>query len=88
MDDHQSESGTAVQTMVKEPARSLSVKEFLSVEYARESREMRKRALAFLFAAYGFLLVATVTVVFLQGFNAWGFDLESGFLNWLGAATI
>jgi hypothetical protein len=44
--------------------------------------------LIFLFAAYGFLLAATIAIFFLQGFHAWGFSLETSLLKWLGAATI
>jgi hypothetical protein len=42
----------------------------------------------FLFWVYGPAVAATFTIIFLQGFGAWGFHLEAGFLNWLGAATI
>ena len=32
--------------------------------------------ITFLLGAYGFLLTATTTILFLQGFHAWGFDLD------------
>jgi hypothetical protein len=50
--------------------------------------EMRQNAMTFLFCAYGSLLLSTMTVIFLQGFKAYGFALDQNFLNWLGAATI
>jgi hypothetical protein len=42
----------------------------------------------FLLAAYGFLLMATLAIFFLQGFRAWGFSLDASLLKWLGGATI
>jgi hypothetical protein len=50
--------------------------------------ELEKLIVRFLLCAYIFLLVATVAIIFMQGFKAWGFQLDSGFLKWLGVATI
>jgi len=48
----------------------------------------QRSILIFLFIAYGFLLVATIAIFFLQGFHAWGFSLDNALLKLLGAATI
>ena len=48
----------------------------------------QRSILTFLFVAYGFLLVTTITIFLLQGFHAWGFSLDNALLKWLGAATI
>jgi hypothetical protein len=49
---------------------------------------LREKMIAFLFWMYGFLLVSTVVIIFLQGFKVKGFSLNLGFLHWLGGATI
>ena len=72
----------------REPSQSLTPKEFIEREEALSNIAMRERAVTFLFTAYGGLLASTVIIIFLQGFHLWGFNLESGFLNWLGGATI
>jgi len=41
-----------------------------------------------LLCAYGFLLVGTMVIFYLQGLKAWGFNLEGALLKWLGGATI
>lgn len=48
----------------------------------------QNKMINFLLVAYAFLLVATMAIILLQGFHAWGFALEAPFLKWLGAATI
>jgi hypothetical protein len=60
------------------------------LEVADRAQAIRHRdwALAFVFINYTLLLVATMVIIFFQGFNFHGFKLESGFLNWLGGATI
>jgi hypothetical protein len=50
--------------------------------------DQQNRIIAFLLVFYGFLLIATVTIFFLQGFRAWGFVLDRSLLMWLGGATI
>jgi hypothetical protein len=42
----------------------------------------------FLLWAYGGLLLATMVIFYLQGFKAWGFNLDGSLLKWLGGATI
>jgi hypothetical protein len=74
--------------LVKETSESLTPKEFIDREDALSIISIRERAASFLFKAYGGLLAATMAVIFLQGFQVWGFKLDSQFLHWLGAATI
>lgn len=50
--------------------------------------KLRENVVKFLFWVYGVVLIITFTLIFLQGFNAWGFKLESTLLNWLGGATV
>jgi hypothetical protein len=42
----------------------------------------------FLLGAYGGLLLATMVIFYLQGFNARGFNLDGALLKWLGGAAI
>lgn len=72
----------------KEPSQSLTPKEFIEREEALSNIAMRERAVTFLFTVYGGLLASTVIIIFLQGFHWGGFNLDPGFLNWLGGATI
>ena len=72
----------------KESTQRLTPKEYIEHEEAMSNIALRERAASFLFKAYVGLLTATVLIIFLQGFQLWGFKLETGFLNWLGAATI
>lgn len=46
------------------------------------------KIITFLLIAYGGLLVATMVIFYLQGFKAWGFNLDGSLLKWLGGATI
>ena len=48
----------------------------------------RGAAMRFLFWIYGPAVIATFTIIFLQGFKTWGFHLDDHFLGWLGAAII
>jgi len=36
----------------------------------------------------GIECVAILAIYCLQGFHAWGFQLEAGLMHWLGAATV
>jgi hypothetical protein len=49
---------------------------------------IKQDIVTFLLRAYGFLLIATTSLIFLQGFHFMGFTLDSTFLNWLCGATI
>jgi len=77
---------------IKEVSEPLQVK-----QYSTKSIDIRERehmmqwqgtTTKFLLCAYGALLFCTMLIIFLQGFKAWGFQLESAFLHWLGGATI
>ncbi|QNI31432.1 hypothetical protein H7849_20495 [Alloacidobacterium dinghuense] len=53
-----------------------------------ETWRLRNIVLIFLLCAFGFLLLATMGIFFLQGFRVRGFDLPTNVLLWLGGATI
>lgn len=55
---------------------------------AQAALKLRARVCRFLFKAFSGSLAATFGIILLQGFGLWGFHLEAGFLNWLGAATV
>lgn len=66
----------------------LTVSEFIEREKALRGLGMQERAVMFLFISYGGLLLATVVIIFLQGFKVYGFQLETSLLRWLGGATV
>lgn len=68
----------------KFPDEPLKPKDWISTAHVGFQQDI----VAFLLWAYGFLLVATVIVIFLQGFHLGGFRLEADFLRWLGIATV
>lgn len=70
----------------KEEPDELKTKVFLKTE--ESMIYMREKTLTFLFMAFGFLIFTTMSIIFFQGFNLWGFKLDIKLLNWLGAATI
>lgn len=84
---HHMENDTS-SDLSREPSQSFTPKEFIEREEALSNIAMRERAVTFLFMAYGGLLASTVTIIFLQGFHLWKFNLDSEFLKWLGIATI
>jgi hypothetical protein len=49
---------------------------------------LQQQIITFLLCAYGLLLVATMTMLFFEGFKFKGFHLEPSLLKWLGAATV
>jgi len=75
---------TPQQSLMKSPPAELTTKEWVSAVRLESQRNI----LNFLLAAYGYLLVVTTAILFLQGFRAWGFQLDGSLLKWLGAATI
>jgi hypothetical protein len=68
------------------PVVTVSIKEWVTVVTTEHTLGLRSRISTFLFCAYGFLIVTTVVMYFLQGFRV--FYLDVGLLKWLGAATI
>ena len=71
-------------SLAKRPPENLKPKEWVLAAHV----EFQQQIVTFLLGAYGFLLVATVGIILLQGFHAWGFALDASFLRWLGMATI
>ena len=67
---------------------TVQVKNWVTEVTTRHQIELQKLIVIFLLWAYGLLLVVTVGVIFLQGFKVRGFQLDSGFLKWLGGATV
>jgi hypothetical protein len=55
---------------------------------SKASVRIRSQASRFLIKAFAGTLVATFTLIFLQGFHLWGFTLPEAFLHWIGVATI
>ena len=70
--------------LIKNPPAQLQPKQWISAVHV----EFQQQIITFLLWAYGFLLITTVSIIFLQGFRLWGFGLDSKFLLWLGAATV
>jgi hypothetical protein len=67
---------------------NLNVKEWVDVVTTEETLKHKSRVITFLFWAYGFLIVATMLIFFLEGFRFKGFSLDVGLLEWLGGATL
>lgn len=72
----------------KKPKENLSYEEIFKEVQAQHLRNMQERAMNYLLCFYGFVLVCTMAIIFLQGFKAWGFQLPPEFLKWLGGATV
>ena len=72
--------------MQKETREALRAKNFTSQIIGKMAQQ--ERGLKFLFRAYSGLLIFTAVVIILQGFRIGGFELEPGFLHWLGGAAI
>lgn len=66
----------------------LTVKEFIETETTLSTLRMRERLLTVLLICFTFVIVSTITIFFLQGFEVYGFNLDRAILQWLGAATI
>ncbi len=50
--------------------------------------DLQQKIVIFLLVAYGFLLVSTISLFFLEGFKPLGFNLDGTLLKWLGLATV
>jgi hypothetical protein len=68
----------------KQLPEQLKVREFVSASHVG----FQQQIITFLLWAYGFLLVATMGIFYLQGFRVGGFSLDAALLKWLGGATI
>jgi len=78
----------AERKLTREPPQTLTTDEFIRTEQALSHIALKDKAVNFLVIAYGGLLASTVIIIFLQGFQLWGFNLDQDFLNWLGVATV
>jgi len=67
---------------------TVQVKNWVAEVTTQHQIGLQRLIVRFLLCAYSFLLVTTVVILLLQGFRAWGFQLETAFLKWLGGATI
>jgi hypothetical protein len=68
----------------KQLPEQLKIREYVSAAHVG----FQQQIITFLLWAYGFLLVATTIMFFLQGFHVAGFNLDAALLKWLGGATI
>ena len=62
----------------KESTQRLTPKEYIEHEEAMSNIALREHAASFLFKAYASLLAATVLIIFLQGFQLWGYLKHPG----------
>ena len=67
---------------------SIQVKDWVEQITVVNTVDLQRKIIGFLLFAYGFLLVSTIAIFFLQGFRLGGFNLDAALLKWLGAATI
>jgi len=74
--------------IVPEAPATLNTKDWVATVTTQRHLRLQGRIITFLLWAYGSLLVAAMTIFFLQGFHAWGFTLDLKILGWLGGATI
>jgi len=68
--------------------RPVAVKDWVTRATTENTIDLQQKIVGFLLRAYGGLLVASVAIFFLQGFNLWGFKLSETVLKFIGAATI
>ena len=55
----------------------------------REDVFYQKRiAIFYLFGIYAILIVSTLTIIFLEGFHIYGFDIDDVLLKWLGVSIL
>jgi hypothetical protein len=66
------------------PPEKLSVKDWISVVSTNRLSTM----VIFLLCSYGFLIVSTTAIFFLEGFHFKCFNLDPSLIKWLGGATI
>ena len=76
-----------------EPSRAsgqlpVPVKDWVTKATTENTIDLQQKIVAFLLRAYGALLLASVAIFFLQGFNLWGFKLSETVLKFIGTATI
>lgn len=74
--------------MLRNPEEQLTPKQYVDHVTALHRMKMQSGALRFLYVSYGFMLGATMLIIFFQGFHVGGFNLDEAFLKWLGAVTL
>jgi len=74
--------------VVRSEPQELTPKQYIDRVTTFYRMEMQRGALHFLYWTYGFMLTATMLIIFLQGFRFGGFNLDASFLKWLGAVTL
>jgi hypothetical protein len=74
--------------VLRNEPQQLTPKQYIDRATTLHRMEMQRGALRFLYCAYGFMLVATMSTIILQGFRVGGFNLDATFLKWLGAVTL
>lgn len=86
--------GDIGESFAKKSLEKISAESFISRELKMKEKQvdsdigLREKMIVFLFWMYGFFSFSTVAIIFLQGFKVKGFNLDPGFLHWLGAATV
>ena len=70
--------------LVKKMPRQLDVDDWSAAVH----EESKRQVITYLHWIYGFLIVVTVIVIFLEGFHFRGFALPAAYFSWLGGATI
>jgi|ERR1700733_13676912 hypothetical protein len=71
-----------------ERAPEVKVKDWVQEVTAVSDITNRSRMVTFLLSAYGFLLVTTMALYFLEGFKPYGFHLEEADMQYLGKAVV
>jgi len=88
IEEERSHSAAPARTSASRELVSLTPTEYIKREDALSIIALRKPATLFAFTAFGILLLSSIVIVFLQGFQTAGFHLESRFFDWLGPAIL
>jgi hypothetical protein len=72
------------QPLVKRPPEQLKLKEWVTAVHVG----FQQQIVTILLGTYGFLVVCTMALFFLQGFHAWGFTLDPVLLKGLSVSTV
>jgi hypothetical protein len=74
--------------LVPERKQNLTSKQFIEQARALHEMSMQKLLALYICGALSVTTLATVVLFYLQGFHAFGFQLDNGTMHWLGVATI
>ncbi len=72
----------------KKESSSLPGKKWLGDYRELQNLQFRETAFKYALWLFGFCVISTFTIFFLQGFGVGGFNLPVEILKWLGAATV